>query len=336
MASAAAGKEDGRPRACHRLGSDHARFNREARAASRLESEHVARVLDVGRTSDGSPYMVMEHLNGIDLAERLAKNGALAIDAAVTYVLETCEAIAEAHALGIVHRDLKPANLFLVRRRDGTEIVKVLDFGISKISEPLDDASRPPTVTDAKAVMGSLPYMSPEQLQASSRVDPRSDVWSVGIVLHELLTASRPFDGESATTVAAPIAASEPRRLREVRPDAPELLEAAILKCLEKDPSRRFPDLAAFARALGPVASAEARGSIERVTRLLGSSEASVARPSATAESALPTDVPPVRSKRPILAGAPYATDALWSTASVSRSGTSSAKSRTSRRSSRA
>ncbi|MDF2692912.1 MAG: serine/threonine protein kinase [Labilithrix sp.] len=252
--------------------ADRGRFDREARAASKLESEHVARVLDVGETADGIPYLVMEHLTGTDLADRLAAGGPLPVETAVTYVLETCEGLAEAHALGIVHRDLKPSNLFAVKRRDGSEIIKVLDFGISKLTEPLEDTSRPPTITDAKVVMGSIPYMSPEQLQSSTRVDFRSDVWSLGIVLHELVTGRRPFEGQNATAVAARIAASEPMRLREVRADAPRELEEVILRCLAKDPSRRYPNLAAFARALAPLAPARAQASIDRVRRLLGSS----------------------------------------------------------------
>jgi serine/threonine-protein kinase len=271
--------------------ADRARFDREARAASQLESDHVARVLDVGQTADGLPYLVMEHLTGTDLADQLAAEGPLSVETAVTYVLETCEGIAEAHALGIVHRDLKPSNLFVVKRRDGSEIVKVLDFGISKITEPLEDASRPPTITDAKVVMGSIPYMSPEQLQASTRVDFRTDVWSLGIVLHELVTGRRPFEGHNGAAIAARIAASEPTALREARADAPPELEKVILRCLEKEPSRRYPSLAALARALAPLASARGQASIDRVTRLLGS-------PSDDARSNEPATSEPSASSR--------------------------------------
>jgi serine/threonine protein kinase len=247
--------------------ADRARFDREARAASRLESQHVARVLEVGRAADGRPFFVMEHLAGSDLADRLAADGPLPVETAVAYVLETCDAIAEAHALGIVHRDLKPSNLFVARRRDGSELIKVLDFGISKITEALDDASRPPTITDAKVVMGSVPYMSPEQLKSSSQADVRSDVWSLGIVLHELVTGRRPFEGDNAAAVAARIAASEPMRLRQARADAPAPLEEVILRCLEKEPSRRYANVAALARALAPLAPVRGHGLLEAVAQ---------------------------------------------------------------------
>jgi len=258
---------------------DQARFLREAQAASRLESEHVARVTDVGRTGDGSPYMVMEYLNGVDLAVRLREGGPLPIAKAVDYVLQACKAIAEAHALGIVHRDLKPSNLFLVTRRDGSEIVKVLDFGISKMTKPLEEASRDITMTDARVVLGSIAYMSPEQLQASSQVDARSDIWSLGIVLYELLTGARPFDGDSAAVVGARIAAAEPPRLRERLPTAPASLEATVLRCLEKRPEQRFADLGELARALAPHGAEASHDAVDRVGRLVGDDSSATSAP---------------------------------------------------------
>jgi serine/threonine-protein kinase len=283
-------------------GAARARFLREARAASRLESAHVARVLDVARNDDGIPYMVMEHLSGLDLADKLAKEGPLPLDRAMKYVLETCEAIAEAHALGIVHRDLKPSNLFAVTLRDGSEMVKVLDFGISKVIEQ-EDASRPLTQTDSKMILGSIPYMSPEQLHASSEVDARTDVWSLGVVLYELLSNTRPFEAPNATAIAARIAAHEPTPLREVVPSAPAALERVILRCLEKDPARRHPNLAAFARALGPFAPAEAQGSIERVARLLGvPADAAEAENAEAAAAIASKPAPHARAWIPLLA----------------------------------
>ena len=247
-------------------GSDPAdvpRFLREAQAASRLESEHVARVLDVGRTPDGAPFIVMEYLSGSDLARRLVERGPLPVRTAVGYVLEACEAIAESHSLGIVHRDLKPSNLFVVSRRDGSELVKVLDFGISKLTRPLEGASAGASMTGASAVIGSASYMSPEQLASSKHVDERTDIWALGVVLHELITGARPFEGDSAAAVGARIAASEPRRLRELAKDAPEALEAVILACLVKDPDRRMPNVAALVTALLPFRSPEAPVSAE-------------------------------------------------------------------------
>ncbi|HSO37132.1 MAG TPA: serine/threonine-protein kinase [Labilithrix sp.] len=264
-------------------GTDVPRFLREAQAASRLESEHVARVLDVGRTADGTPYIVMEHLKGSDLAKRLALQGSLPFTTAVGYVLEAGEAIAEAHALGIVHRDLKPSNLFVVARRDGTELVKVLDFGIVKVTRPLDGASASASMTGASAVIGSASYMSPEQLHDSKTVDARTDIWALGVVLHELITGSRPFEGESAAAVGARIAAVPPRRLRELVPDAPAALEKVILTCLEKDPAKRFANLSLLAAALAPFAGEGHRVSVDRIRRMVGEPLPSAPRASAAA-----------------------------------------------------
>ncbi|MCA9584260.1 MAG: protein kinase [Myxococcales bacterium] len=237
-------------------GSEEGRFLREARAVSRIESEHVARVLDVGRTAEGAPFIVMEHLRGVDLSERLAEGGLVEVDVAVRYVRQACEAVGEAHALGIVHRDLKPSNLFIVARRDGTELVKVLDFGISKVTEPLDGASIDLTATADSAVMGSIAYMSPEQLESAARADARSDVWSLGVVLFELLTGARPFEGESAVAIAARIAGASPRAMREARPSVPAALDDVVAKCLAKDADARFQTVADLSRALEPFAHA--------------------------------------------------------------------------------
>ena len=156
-----------------------ARFTREARAAVKLKSEHVARVLDVGTLDTGAPYIVMEYLDGTDLADELHKKGPLPVHEAAEYVLQACDALAEAHALGIVHRDLKPANLFLTRRGDGSPLVKLLDFGISKTSA-FNDAGV--AMTKTAAMMGSALYMSPEQMTSPKDVDARADVWALGTI----------------------------------------------------------------------------------------------------------------------------------------------------------
>src|SRR3954454_18638740 len=165
------------------------RFVREARAAVRIKSEHVARVSDVGTLEGGEPYMVMEYLEGSDLAEWLLQRGALPVEQAVEFLLQASEAIAEAHALGIVHRDLKPANLFVVRRADGLLSIKVLDFGISKVTDASMAAG---AATSTLALMGSPLYMSPEQMESARTADARSDIWSLGVILYELLTGACP------------------------------------------------------------------------------------------------------------------------------------------------
>src|SRR5580698_8121411 len=153
------------------------RFAREARAAVKIKSEHVARVIDVGELANGAPYMVMEYLEGSDLAGKLASSGPMALDQAVSFVLQACEALAEAHVLGIVHRDLKPANLFLANRPSGPPVVKVLDFGISKSMGGESSGQ----LTSTATIIGSPMFMSPEQLLSSKDVTPRSDIWSLGI-----------------------------------------------------------------------------------------------------------------------------------------------------------
>jgi serine/threonine-protein kinase len=236
-----------------------ARLVREARAASRLESEHVARVMDVDVLDDGAPFIVMEYLSGKDLAQVLRREQRLPVSVVVDYVLQAGKALAEAHALGIVHRDLKPSNLFLTTRRDGSPLIKVLDFGISKVA-PASDAARSEllpaeaSITAPDAILGSPLYMSPEQLESAKHVDARTDIWSLGVVLQELLTGRPPFTADSFLAVAARIAAGAPAELRAGCPEAPEGLAAVVRRCLEKDPARRFRSIAELAQALAPYA----------------------------------------------------------------------------------
>ena len=171
------------------------RFMREAQAAAKIKNEHVTRVFDVGELSDGTPYIVMESLEGEDLARWLAARGALRLEEAIAFMLQACEALAEAHVLGIVHRDLKPSNLFCSRRPDGALSIKVLDFGISKIADLATSAPGSGRSSGAKAAVGSPFYMSPEQMQSAPDVDHRTDIWALGVILFELLTTTVPFEG---------------------------------------------------------------------------------------------------------------------------------------------
>jgi serine/threonine-protein kinase len=230
-----------------------ARFLREARTAAALKSEHVARVIDMGTHENGSPYLVMERLIGGDLSDILAARKAIPAAEAVDYVLQACDAIAEAHTLGIVHRDLKPSNLFVTRRPNGTALVKILDFGISKVNEGALLGNERGKLTTTGAVMGSPVYMSPEQVRSSRKVDSRSDIWSLGVVLHELASGRHPFEAETVSGIMAAIAADPPVPLREHRPDAPPELEAVVLRCLEKDLTRRLPDIAMLVAELRPI-----------------------------------------------------------------------------------
>jgi serine/threonine-protein kinase len=224
------------------------RFEREARAAGKLRSENTARVLDVDISETGLPYMVMEFLDGSDLGKLLEHGGALPLTDAVDFVLQACNAMAEAHAEGVIHRDLKPSNLF-VTQTGGTRKVKVLDFGISKLEN--DKEAR---VTATQAVVGTPLYMSPEQVRSAKHVDARSDIWSLGIILYELLTGRTPFEG-STTAAAAAICIDDPPPIGTFRQGVPPALEHAIRLALQKEPSARFQSVAALAAAIAPFGS---------------------------------------------------------------------------------
>src|SRR5687767_5118917 len=217
------------------------RFLREARAAVRIQSEHVARVLDVGELTNGAPYMVMEFLSGRDLAEELDLPEVIEISQAIDYVLQASEAVAEAHSLGVIHRDLKPANLFLTHRPDGSPLVKVLDFGISKAINVDDSALEPvPSLTATHSLLGSPAYMSPEQIRRPKSVDIRTDIWSLGSILFELLVREPPFNAESPLALLAAVVSDPLPNIRDKRPDVSPELAAVIERCLEKKPEHRY------------------------------------------------------------------------------------------------
>ncbi|MEP7048839.1 MAG: serine/threonine-protein kinase [Pseudomonadota bacterium] len=225
------------------------RFLREGRAMATLVSDHVVRIYDVGTLDNGAPFMVMEQLQGNDLAHLLQRNGPFAIDLAAECVRQAAAGIAAAHAQGIVHRDLKPSNLFLAQRSDGSPLIKVLDFGISKnMQVELESAAG--SLTATRSVLGTPFYMSPEQVRDAKKVDFRTDVWSLGLILHELLSGSPAFEGTTLPGVCAAIVADPPAALRLKRPEVPVELENIVLKCLEKEPTRRFQTAAALMHEL--------------------------------------------------------------------------------------
>ena len=242
------------------------RFEREAHAIGQIESEHVVLVLEVGALDDQCPYMVMEYLEGRDLAKILKEDGPLSVEDAADCMLQVCEALGGAHAQGIVHRDLKPANLFLTRREDGGPHIKVVDFGISKLLDPkLTGDKSPLEVTSAFAVLGSPRYMAPEQLRNSKDVDGRADLWSLGAVLFQLLTGKYAFDAENNIHASLAVLTREAPLVRSLAPHVPPGLEAVVNKCLTKDRARRFQTAAELADALRPFASERTRESLERL-----------------------------------------------------------------------
>lgn len=250
----------------HERGRIAARLIREGRAAMKIRSEHVARVYDVGTLDTGEPYLVMEYLVGRDLAAVVAADGPLPVGAAVEYVLQAIEALAEAHARGIVHRDIKPSNLFLSRRPDGSPIVKVIDFGISKNRGAGSEAS----LTRSEGALGTPLFMAPEQMASARETDARSDIWSLGATLHALVTGEPPFSGGSIVDIHMRILEGTPL-LRSALPDAPPSLEAALQRCMQRDAALRFANVAELAEALFDVAPEGAHASINRAARILSS-----------------------------------------------------------------
>ncbi len=245
------------------------RFVREAQAAAKLKSEHVTRVLDVGVLPDGAPYIAMEFLEGSDLGAMLDENGALAVSLAVDLVLQACEGIAEAHGRRIIHRDVKPTNLFVTWRADGSPLVKLLDFGISRAMTPAGDVA----MTRTSAVLGTPAYMSPEQMRSSREVDGRTDIWSLGVVLFELIQGHRPFLAESFSEMCAKVIADAPEPMD---PDVSPALRAVVARCLEKEVDHRYGDIGELADALAPFVRDQREASlrVERIRRILARSRA--------------------------------------------------------------
>jgi eukaryotic-like serine/threonine-protein kinase len=293
------------------------RFLREARASVKLRSEHVARVLDVGRLDGGQPYIVMELLEGQDLSSLVRSRGALPIADAVDFVCQACEAVAEAHSCGIVHRDLKPANLFLTVDAHREPCVKVLDFGISKV-RPAADSPQSVGLTSTSAVMGTPLYMAPEQMRSARNADERSDIWALGTILFELITARVAFAGETVTEVITAVLTGPSPSARALCPNVPEGLDRALLRCFAKEPAERFDSVAAFVSAISGYGSGRARRTMDRLGGPLSDARSADASLSSTNPAQLPrgssTDVAWHTGQTGVALTGPRRLRALWMT----------------------
>ncbi len=265
------------------------RFAREARIAAQLPDEHIAAVTDFGQTAAGEPYLVMELLGGRDLEQELKARGPLPVAEAVDLLLQACEGVADAHAAGLVHRDLKPSNLFLARRRDGSALVKVLDFGLSKVTAEGRD-----NLTATESAFGTPQYMSPEQIRSAKYVDARTDQHALAMILYEILAGRPPYVAESVTGLYVVISTAAAPSLRALRPEAPAGLDAAIARALAKGPDDRFPDVGAFAAALAPFGGPGAPASLRRVETAFGRGAAPAAPADRPADALAPA---PIRAR---------------------------------------
>ncbi len=250
--------------AAHVLGNEMAvaRFEREARMSASLAHEHVVRVFDFGRTESGAPFLVMEFLEGEDLAARIERDGPLPVAEALELLAEACEGLAEAHARGLVHRDLKPSNLFLARRATGATVLKVIDFGIAKDAGALGSHA----MTRSNDVMGSPQYMSPEQVRDAKNLDARTDVWSLGASFYEALAGVPVFEAESLTDLLVKIATAPVPSLRARRAEVPADVEAVLLRCLAREPEGRFASMGELLEAVRALTPTQRRSTFGRTS----------------------------------------------------------------------
>jgi serine/threonine-protein kinase len=268
------------------------RFKREARALARVNSDHVVRVLDVGE-HEGAPFIVMEYLAGDDLLRTLRKGGLMPIDRTCDILLQVCEGLAAAHSVGCVHRDLKPSNVFLVEKPDGSMIAKIIDFGVAKLRDTHLDPESSSSVdqlTHTNTLIGSPRYMAPEQAGASRDVDQRADVWSLGIILHEMLTGKPAFKFENISQLLVAIMTEPPRPVLEINPKAPPALAQAVASALVKKPDERTANVLEFAQQLASF-TPTGLGHLERIARLLQAPP-----PSLTSSPSLSGPFPAVRA----------------------------------------
>jgi serine/threonine-protein kinase len=278
------------------------RFWREARLVSQLESDHVVRVLDTG-VYDSRPFLVMERLRGETYSE-LTRTHPLPLPRVADCIVQTCEALAHAHAAGIVHRDIKASNLFECKSEDGVRRVKVLDFGVSKVIPSANTLERSITKTAHAGVLGSPPYMSPEHIRDARDVDGRADIWSLGVVAYVLLSARYPFDGASVPELFVEILEREHKRLRDRSVDVPDDIDEIVARCLAKRRDDRFANVGELAAAVAPFASPVWRPYGQRVVDLVARSPAQMAaeRPRTSRRAGRPEpitrSVPPPEAMR--------------------------------------
>jgi eukaryotic-like serine/threonine-protein kinase len=278
-----------------KLGDATVRFVQEARAGSKIPGEHVARVLDAGTLPDGRPYMIMEYLEGKDLGRYVKEGTRFPVEEAVDYVVQAAEALARAHAAGVIHRDVKPSNLFLTRRADGTALVKVLDFGISKV---IEDSKESLQLTKTNAVMGSALYMSLEQMYSAKAVDHRTDIYALGVSLYELLSGAHPYTADSFSQLCVKVSLDPPEPLRKHRPDLPEELAEAIAVAYARDAADRYATVGRFAAALAPFASADTKALIASIRRFERGSQPAIV---VSTQTGVPTGLRQVEVEPPPL-----------------------------------
>lgn len=256
------------------------RFLREAEASGRIKSPHVVTIMDVGQLASGSPYLVMEYLEGTSLDKLLSDGKRLPLTQACDLALQALEGLSAAHAMGVIHRDIKPANLYITTGPDGNELLKIVDFGISKMVDP--EAGTGQQLTRTQTSIGSPLYMSPEQMRSARMVDTRADQWSLGVVLYRMATGQLPFDGQSLPRICVQVLQGAFVPVATRCPELPPEFADAVERCFRCAPDDRHADLAEFAAALVPFASPDGRDRAERCRELLRAAKPTPANPTTT------------------------------------------------------